>query len=57
MGLLNTVKDMIVPDNERGVQYECVQCGERFDTARADCPACGGTDVKEVEGFDAAPDT
>lgn len=57
MGLTDTLKDVLVPDNEPGVRYECTNCGERFDTARADCPECGSTDVKEVEGFDARPDT
>ncbi|WP_436906727.1 DUF7129 domain-containing putative zinc-binding protein [Halosimplex marinum] len=57
MGIFDTVRDVLVPDNEPGVRYECADCGERFDDARADCPNCGGTDIKEVEGFDAAPDT
>ncbi|ELZ29852.1 hypothetical protein C474_12486 [Halogeometricum pallidum JCM 14848] len=57
MGILDTVRDMLFPDTERGVRYRCTSCGEEFDTARSDCPACGSTDVKEVEGFDARPDT
>lgn len=57
MGIIDTVRDILVPDTEPGVQYECVECGERFDTAREDCPNCGSTAVKEVEGFDMRPDT
>ncbi|MDS0297750.1 hypothetical protein NDI76_03220 [Halogeometricum sp. S1BR25-6] len=57
MGVLDTVRDMLFPDTERGVRYQCTACGEEFETARGDCPACGSTDVKEVEGFDVRPDT
>jgi DNA-directed RNA polymerase subunit RPC12/RpoP len=57
MGILDTVRDMLVPDSESGVWYRCTACGEEFDTARERCPECGSTDIKEVEGFDMRPDT
>lgn len=57
MGIVDTLKDMLVPDTEHGVQLECTNCGERFDEPWEECPQCGSTDVKEVEGFDMAPDT
>lgn len=55
MGIIGTVKEMLVPDTEPGVGYECVECGERFDEARETCPNCGSTEIKEVEGFDMRP--
>ncbi|MFC6826765.1 hypothetical protein [Halopelagius fulvigenes] len=57
MSLISTVKEMLVPDTERGVQYECVECGERFEKARKRCPECGEREIMEVEGFDMRPDT
>jgi uncharacterized OB-fold protein len=57
MSLVETIKDMLVPDNEPGVALECTECGQRFDEARSHCPNCGSEDVKEVEGFDMRPDT
>ena len=57
MGVLDTIKDMVVPDTEGGVQYKCTQCGETFDEARERCPECGSTETKEVGGFDMRPDT
>lgn len=57
MSILDTLKDMLVPDTEPGVQYECANCGERFDEARHECPEYGSTEIKEVGGFDARPDT
>ncbi|MFB6140648.1 MAG: hypothetical protein ABEJ26_09470 [Halosimplex sp.] len=56
MGITDTLKDMFVSGDDPGVAYECARCGERFDTARQTCPACHGTDIEEVEGFDAAPE-
>lgn len=57
MSVLDTIKDMLIPDTERGVKYECVECGERFETARKRCPECGAREIMEVEGFDMRPDT
>lgn len=57
MGLLDTVKDMLVPDTEPGIAFECMECGERFDEARDTCPNCGSTEMKEVEGFEMRPST
>lgn len=55
MGIFQRLKDVLVPDTEPGVQYECTECGERFDTARERCPNCGSTETKEVEGFEMRP--
>ena len=57
MGVLDTIKDMVVPDTEGGVQNKCTECGATFDEAREHCPECGSTAVKEVGGFDMRPDT
>lgn len=57
MGILATIKDMLVPDTEPGVRYTCANCGATFDTARETCPECGSTEIKEEEGFDMRPDT
>ena len=57
MGVLDTLKDMLVPDNQPGVQLKCTVCGETFDAPADHCPNCGSEDVKEVGGFDMAPDT
>lgn len=57
MGVLDTIKDMLVPDTEPGIRFECTNCGETFDEARGECPRCGSTDVKETGGFDMRPDT
>ena len=57
MGIVDTVKDVLVPDNRRGVELRCTECGTTFDEPRERCPECGSTDVKEVGGFDMAPDT
>ena len=57
MGLLSTVKDMLVPDTDPGVVYECTNCGYDFDEARERCPECGSTEIVEREGFDMRPDT
>jgi len=55
MGLLDVVKDMLVPDTEPGIAFECMEGGERFDEARDTCPNCGSTEMKEVEGFEMRP--
>lgn len=55
MGLVDTLKEMLSSDTGGGVEYECVECGNRFDTARERCPECGSTGVKEVEGFEVRP--
>ncbi|WP_135828796.1 hydrogenase maturation nickel metallochaperone HypA [Halorussus halobius] len=45
------------PTPSRGVALEPTDCGERFDEPLGECPNCGSEDVKEVEGFDMAPDS
>ncbi|UPW00203.1 hypothetical protein M0R88_17020 [Halorussus gelatinilyticus] len=57
MGIVETLRDMLVPDTEPGVALECTECGERFDEPLDRCPNCGSEAVKEVEGFDLRPDT
>lgn len=57
MGVLDTIKDMLVPDTRRGVEYKCTECGATFDTARERCPECGSTETKEVGGFEMRPNT
>jgi rRNA maturation endonuclease Nob1 len=56
MGLVETLKGMVVPDTEPGVALECTDCGETFDEPLGRCPNCGSTDVKEIEDFDMRPD-
>jgi uncharacterized OB-fold protein len=56
MSVLDTIREMLVPDTESGVWYECAECGAEFDTAREACPECGSTDLTETEGFDMRPD-
>jgi predicted RNA-binding Zn-ribbon protein involved in translation (DUF1610 family) len=55
MSLVDSLKEMLVPDTEPGVVYECAECGERFDDARAHCSNCGSNEIKEQEGFDFRP--
>ena len=55
MSILETIKDVFVPDNEPGVRYRCTECGTEFDTARERCPECGSTETKEIEGFEMRP--
>ena len=57
MGIIETVKDMLIPDNEPGVTLECTNCGETFDEPHGACPNCGSEEVKEREGFDMRPNT
>ncbi len=57
MDIVDTLKGMLVPDNEPGIALKCTDCGEEFDEPLDSCPNCGSTDVKEVEGFDMRPDT
>lgn len=57
MSLVSAVKEILVPDTERGVEYECVECGKRFETARKRCPECGSREIMEVEGFEMRPDS
>lgn len=57
MGIVDTIRDMLVPDNESGVALRCTECGATFDEPLGECPECGSTEVKEVEGFDMRPDT
>lgn len=56
MGIIQRLKDVLVPDSEQGVHYKCTQCGAHFDTAREECPSCGSTETKEVEGFGKRPE-
>lgn len=57
MGIVETIKDMLVPDTEPGVALECTDCGTTFDEPRERCPECGSTEVKEIEGFEMRPNT
>ncbi|WP_435177788.1 hypothetical protein [Halorussus sp. AFM4] len=57
MGIVDTIRDMLVPDNEAGVALECTNCGATFDEPYGECPECGSTEIKEIEGFDMRPDT
>ena len=57
MSLIDTLKDMLIPDTEPGVNFRCVECGETFDAPRERCPECGSTEIKEEGGFDMRPDT
>lgn len=56
MSIFGTLKDMLVPDTDRGVVYRCAECGETFETARERCPDCGSEEIEEAEGFDMRPD-
>lgn len=55
MSLFSKLKDALVPQTEKGVRYRCVDCGTTFDEARAECPECGSTSIKEEEGFELRP--
>lgn len=57
MSLIETIKDMLVPDTERGIVHECANCGEVLEEPRRRCPECGSTEIVEREGFDMRPDT
>ena len=57
MGILDSIKRMFVPDTERGIIYECAECGETFETSYHECPECGSTEILEREGFDMRPDS
>lgn len=55
--MLETIKDMLIPDTRKGVTQECTNCGAHFDEPRGTCPECGSGEVKEIGGFDSRPDT
>ena len=57
MGILDSIKRMFVPDTDRGIVYECANCGARFEETRHECPECGSTEILEREGFDMRPDS
>lgn len=57
MGFVERLKDMLVPDTEPGVVYQCTDCGETFEAAHEQCPECGSDEIEEKEGFDMRPDT
>lgn len=56
MGIVQTLREMLIPDTETGVVYRCTNCGETFDDVHGECPACGSTEIKEEEGFELRPD-
>lgn len=56
MGLVDALRDMFVPNENPGIQYECANCGERFETPRGECPVCGSTEIAAVGSFDVRPD-
>ena len=55
MGILGSIKRMFGSTADRGIVYECVECGETFDTAHHECPECGSTEIIEREGFEMRP--
>lgn len=57
MGIIERLKDMLIPDTDSGVVYRCTDCGETFDTAHEHCPECGSSEIEEREGFEMRPDT
>jgi uncharacterized OB-fold protein len=55
MGIIESVKDILVPETEEGIALECVECGTRYDPDRERCPECGAVESKEVGGFEMRP--
>ncbi|UPV74137.1 hydrogenase maturation nickel metallochaperone HypA [Halorussus limi] len=56
MGVVDTIKEWVIPDAESGVELQCTNCGETFDEPLENCPNCGSEETKEVGGFDMRPD-
>ncbi|WP_313691869.1 zinc ribbon domain-containing protein [Halorarum halobium] len=56
MSVLQRLRDVLVPDTERGIVYECANCGHVVEEPRERCPECGSTEIIEQEGFDMRPD-
>lgn len=55
MGIVDSLREMLVPDTEPGIVYECANCGEEIEEAVHQCPNCGSTEIVEKEGFDFRP--
>lgn len=55
MGLIEKLKDAVIPRTEKGVRYRCTNCDAQLDESHAECPECGSTDIKEEEGFELRP--
>lgn len=57
MGIIDSIKDALIPQTEKGVRHRCTNCDARFDESYQECPECGSTEIKEEEGFELRPQT
>jgi rRNA maturation endonuclease Nob1 len=55
MSLVDKLKDMLVPQTEKGVRIECGDCGSTFEEDVTECPACGSQELIERESFEMRP--
>ncbi|NHN46784.1 hypothetical protein G9464_04130 [Halostella sp. JP-L12] len=55
MGIVAKLKNMLVPDTEKGVELECAECGTTFDGDPRECPECGSHELVERESFEMRP--
>jgi predicted RNA-binding Zn-ribbon protein involved in translation (DUF1610 family) len=55
MGIVDSFRELLVPDTEPGIVHECANCGEQFDKVHHDCPNFGSTEIIEQEGVDFQP--
>jgi rRNA maturation endonuclease Nob1 len=55
MSLVDKLKDMLVPQTEKGVRIECGNCGSTFEEDVTECPECGSQELIERESFEMRP--
>lgn len=55
MALLDKLKDALISQTEKGVRFECANCGAQYDEAIGECHECGSGEVVEREAFEFRP--
>lgn len=55
MGIVSKLKNVLVPNTEKGVELECANCGTTFDGDPRECPECGSQELVERESFEMRP--
>jgi rubrerythrin len=55
MGIVSKLKNVLVPNTEKGVELECANCGTTFGGDPRECPECGSHELVERESFEMRP--
>ncbi|WP_202935184.1 hypothetical protein [Halorussus amylolyticus] len=48
--VLDRLRDLLDSSDDDRELYRCVNCGDEFERAFRECPACGGPYVAPVDG-------